>query len=109
MSAQLHVYKILLEQDPEPCQSVRIRPEREGTVVLLEHFADKNQADALTAAFGGKEGAEQFGLRLLVNSFPGVGDFQADRITGGTDINLAIMVNRFGGVLDDVDQYLFEE
>ena len=77
--------------------------------MLLKHFADKDQADALTTAFGGKERAEQLGLRFLINAFTSVGNLQANRITGGTDINLAIVADRLGGILDDVDQYLFEE
>ena len=102
-------YSKLLEQDSEPRQSISIGPERESAVVLLEHFADKDQADALSATFGGEEGAEQLGLRLLINAFASVSDFQADRSTGSADVNLAVVVNRFGGVLDDVDQHLLEE
>ena len=103
------VRPILLEQNSKPRQSVRIRPKRKRTVVLLKHFADKYQADTLTATFSGKERAEQLGLRFLVNTFTCVGDLQANRIMRSTDINLAIMVNRFGSVLDNVDQHLLEE
>ena len=78
--------------------------------MLLKHFADKDQIDALTTApFGGKERAEQLASCFLINAFTSVGNLQANRITEGTDINLAIVADRLGGVLDDVDQYLFEE
>lgn len=109
MEKEMLIAPELLKQDPEPRQSVCIGPERESAIVLLEHFADKDQADALSATFGGEEGAEQLGFRLLVNTFAGVGDFQADRITGGADVDLTVVVDRFGGVLDDVDQHLLEE
>lgn len=97
------------KHNPEPCQAVRIRPEGERTIVFLEHFADKYQADALTTTFGGKERAEQFGFRFLINAFAGVGNFQTNRITGGPDVDLTIVADRFGSILDDVDQYLFEK
>ena len=74
--------------------------------MFLEHFTDKYQTDTLTTAFGREERAEQFGFRLLVNAFSGVSDFQADRITGSTDVDFTIVVDRLGGILDDVDQHL---
>ena len=77
--------------------------------MFLENFTNKYQADALATTFSRKERAEQLGLRFLVNAFACVGNLQTDRITGGTDINLTIVVDRFGSVLDDVDQHLFKE
>lgn len=67
--------KTSLKHNPKPRQSVRIRSEREGAVVFLEDFADEDKANALAAALGRKEGAEQLRFRLFVDAFAGVGDF----------------------------------
>lgn len=43
--------------------------------MFLEDFANEDKADALAAALGRKEGAEQLRFRLFVDAFAGVGDF----------------------------------
>lgn len=99
----------LPEQDTEARQAVGIRTQGEGAVVLLEDFTDEDQADALAASLGGEEGAEELGFRLLVDAFAGVGYLKAHRVAARADEDLAVVPDRLGCILDNVDQHLLEK
>ena len=74
-----------------------------------QHLPDKDQAKPLPVRLRGEEGAEELGLRRLVDALARIGDLDADRFGIGMDIDRPPFPDRLGGVLQDIHQYLLEE
>ena len=77
--------------------------------MFQQYFADEDEADALAVWFGGEEGAEQFGFGDFVDTFSRVGDLQAGGMGGGEDVDITVLADGFGGVLDNVYQDLLKQ
>lgn len=63
---------LCLKSYAEPGDTVGIGTQREVVAMLHQHFADEDEADALTIRFGREEGAEQLRFHLFADASPGV-------------------------------------
>ena len=77
--------------------------------MLREDFADEHQSDALSVGFGREERREEFGGDFRRQATSRVGNLQADGRRRRANVNIPIVSNRFGGILYDIEQDLFEE
>ena len=98
------------EANSEPGEGVGVGGEGEAAFVLVEHLADKEQADAVAVGLGRKEGAEELVGGLVANPGAVVDNGYGRRAARGLNLYPAIVVGyAFGRVFDYIYQHLLEE